>query len=101
MFAVIYLFDVKPNQEEKFEKSWSDLTKLIYKFEKGLGSRLHRQNERKYIAYAQWPNKSTWLNSGENLPDESKVIRQIMRDSCEKIETLYELEVVNDLLIKV
>ena len=101
MFAVIYSFEVKPKQEEIFEKSWSELTKLIYKFEKGLGSRLHRQNELKYIAYAQWPDKNTWLNSGKNLPSESKEIKKSMKDSCEKIETLFELEVVKDLLIKV
>ncbi len=98
MFTVIYSFKVKPNQEKRFEKAWRDLTLLIYEYEGSLGSRLHKQNVYNYIAYAQWPDRRTWLNSGSMLPQQSKEIRQIMKVSCDKIETLFELEVIDDLL---
>lgn len=99
MFTVIYSFKVKPGEEQDFEKAWRDLTVLIYKYEGSLGSRLHKQNEINYIGYAQWPDKITWVNSGSKMPQMSKDIRKKMRESCEEIETLFELEVIDDLLI--
>ena len=100
MFTVIYSFNVKPNHIESFEKAWRDMTILIIEYEGSLGSRLHKQNELNYIAYAQWPSKSTWVNSGSKLPEISKEIRNIMKESCDKIDTLFELEIVEDLLKK-
>ena len=67
-------------------------------YEGGLGSRLHKQNNNQYIAYAQWPDKLTWENAGNNLPEKSKSIRQSMREACQLIETLYKLDVVDELL---
>ena len=98
MFTVIYSFKVKPNLEEKFILSWEGLTKLIYEFEGSLGSRLHKVGELDYIAYAQWPSKETWKNAGSNLPESAGFFRSEMKNSCEKIETSHEMEVVSDLL---
>jgi len=100
MFIVIYSFKVKPDQAKNFEKAWRDLTTLIFDYEGSLGSRLHKQDELNYIAYAQWSDKSTWRTSGNKLPPISKDIEKIMKESCEKIETLFKLEVVEDLLKK-
>lgn len=98
MFTVIYSFKVKINQEEKFIQGWKGLTKLIYEFEGSLGSRLHKVGELDYIAYAQWPLKETWKNAGSNLPESAAFFRSEMKNACEKIETLHEMEVVSDLL---
>jgi heme-degrading monooxygenase HmoA len=98
MFAVIYSFKVKPGQAKSFEKAWENLTHLIYEFEGSLGSRLHKKDDLHYIAYAQWPDKSTWQNSGAKLPESSADIRKAMKDACEHIETLYELDMITDLL---
>lgn len=99
MHIVLYSFHVKPNQESNFVKAWKDLTNLIYKHEGSLGSRLHMQKAGQYIAYAQWPDESTFKASGKNLPkQEADSARTLMRASCEKIEILQELEVVEDLL---
>ena len=57
MFSVIYKFEIKPDRKDSFEKSWKDLTHLIYDYAGSLGSRLHKKDECNYIAYAQWPNK--------------------------------------------
>jgi len=92
MFCVIYSFDVKPNLVGQFEKSWSDLTELIYKYEGSLGSRLHKVDENQYIAYAQWPSRETWIGSGNQLPESAKAISAAMKAACVKMETLYELE---------
>ena len=50
-----------------------------------------------YIAYAQWPNKLTFDNSGNNLPEEASYYRNRMRSSCEKVVVLEKLEVIADL----
>lgn len=98
MFTVIYSFKIKINKEVTFEKAWGELTTLIYEYEGSLGSRLHKKSDKHYIAYAQWPDKETWENSGGNLPKESLAVRERMKNSCEEIEVLYKLEVVEDLL---
>ena len=98
MFAVIYKFTVKEGQDENFIHSWEELTKLIRKYEGSYGSRLHRISAERYLAYALWPNRETWKNSGKKLPAESAAIRNVMRESCVEIDTEYELNVVSDLL---
>lgn len=98
MFCVVYSFQVKPNLNDQFIKAWHDLTNIIYNNAGSLGSRLHRESNNHYVAYAQWPDKESWENASAKLPEESKFISQLMKDSCEKIETLYDLDVIDDLL---
>lgn len=98
MTAVIYKFNVKPGRSEDFIKAWKEMTELIYEFENSLGSRLHKQDEELYIAYAQWPDIGTWKNAGDRLPDGASELRKKMKESCSTIETLHCLEVVEDLL---
>ncbi|WP_406685361.1 antibiotic biosynthesis monooxygenase [Seonamhaeicola sp. MEBiC1930] len=98
MYIVVYAFRVKPNQERTFIESWRALTKLIYKNEGSLGSRLHKKETLQYIAYAQWPSEIVFEESGGNLPDEANQYRDVMRASCEEIKVLEKLEVVEDLL---
>ncbi|MEZ4805581.1 MAG: antibiotic biosynthesis monooxygenase [Bacteroidia bacterium] len=98
MFVVIYSFQVKPDYTAQFEKAWQALTVLIYEHEGSMGSRLHKKDACHYIAYAQWPNRETWKNSGTKLPSEANQIREEMKLACTKIETLHELELIDDLL---
>ena len=72
MFIAIYSFKVKEGFEMEFKGSWRGLTQLIYQHEGSLGSRLHMSNDGEYIAYAQWPDQSTFEKAGDNLPDEVK-----------------------------
>lgn len=98
MFCVIYSFQVKKGLTDQFQKGWTGLTELIYQFEGSLGSRLHQESDLYFIAYAQWPSKEIWSNSGQKLPEEANGFRKLMRDSCVEIKTLHELEMVDDLL---
>lgn len=98
MFAVIYHFEVIPGEEGSFIEGWKGLTQSIYQFEGSLGSRLHKKNEGNYIAYAQWPNRKSWEESGNNLPPEAAVFRKKMKDACRSIKTEHELEMIEDLL---
>lgn len=98
MFVAIYRFEVKQGKEDVFIKAWHDLTELIYKYEGSLGSRLHKDDNGIYIAYAQWPDRKTWENAGNKLPEKANNIRNTMRIACNTIETVYELDCVDDLL---
>ena len=98
MIAIIIKFKVKPNQEKVFKENWKKLTQFIYKYENSLGSRLHKEDDLNFIAYAQWPDKKTLNNNDSKLPKEAIEVRQRMRDACEKIEKLFELELTEDLL---
>ena len=52
MYIVIYEFKVKENCDHKFIDSWKTLTNLIQKYEGSLGSRLDKQKDLHYLAYA-------------------------------------------------
>ncbi len=98
MFVVIYSFKTLPDKESEFVHSWKELTKLIYQFENSFGSRLHKKEEGHYIAYAQWPDRETWANSGNNLPKIAARFRNQMKDACSEMITQHELELMSDLL---
>ncbi|WP_298532379.1 antibiotic biosynthesis monooxygenase [uncultured Algibacter sp.] len=98
MYVVLYSFELKPNQEENFINGWKGLTALIYKHEGSLGSRLHKKKPLEFMAYAQWPSKDKFENSGDNLPEKANEYRDLMRSSCNKIEVVSKSEVVEDLL---
>jgi len=98
-FSVIYAFHIKEEKEAQFIQAWKELTALIKNHEGGQGSRLHRKNKTEFLAYAQWPDRQTWEHSGAKMPEDAQAHRNVMQEACEKIEALYELEVVEDLLI--
>lgn len=98
MFTVIYSFEIKELKTNQFELAWHELTQLIYKHENSLGSRLHKSSDLQYIAYACWPDKATWENSGKNMPEEADIHRSEMREACSEIKTIFQLNLVDDLL---
>ena len=98
MYIVLYSFKLKPNKTLDFIKGWEGLTTLIYQYEGSLGSRLHKKDTLDYIAYAQWPSKDIFDNSGKNLPEKANEYRDLMRSSCEEIEIISKAEMVKDLL---
>ena len=100
MFAVIYTFEVHPDKDAIFIESWKNLTQLIYQYEGSLGSRLHKKNNEQYIAYAQWPDRKTWENSGSKLPEEANEYRKKMKEACVSISTQHELQMIEDLLAR-
>lgn len=98
MFTVIYSFHVLEGKEPVFEKAWHELTEMLYQYEGSMGSRLHIETAQRYIGYAQWPDRETWKNAGSKLPESASDIRQILRESCAYVTTLFELELKDDLL---
>ncbi len=98
MFCVVYSFHVKKGFETSFESSWNKLTEMICTHANSNGSRLHKSKGNEYIAYASWPDKKTWKEGFSKLPKESEVFSEKMKDCCTNIQTVYELDMLNDLL---
>lgn len=95
---VVYGATVHVEKQVEYRKGWKGLTELIHKYEGSLGSRLHKVSDEFYLAYAQWPSKEVFKNAGVNMPVKADKYRALMNEGCEKFETLYEMELISDLL---
>lgn len=63
MFAVIYQWKVAPGDEQAFLEAWEALTHRLRDERGALGSRLHRSDDGRFVAYAQWPDRQAWEDS--------------------------------------
>jgi heme-degrading monooxygenase HmoA len=97
MFAVLYRWRVKPELEQQFVDSWSEITaKYRDSFEGARGSRLHRGSDGFWYAYAQWKSDEHRQNAFKNRPDlpaRARLLEAIEEDFPE-----IRLEIVSDLL---
>jgi len=103
MFIAIYEFKVKAGKEEEFEKSWAAVTDAIAKHRGGLGSRLHKtEQKRVYVAYAQWPSREKYFDESgvKKFSAEENYEREKMKAATEYIKTIYLMDVVDDRLVK-
>ena len=98
-FVAIYTFKVKKGKEKQIIEGWKGVTKLIYQYEGSLGSRLHKVNNNMYVAYAIWPSKNKWEHAGDLLPDSVNKYKDMMKSSCHESKTLFELNMVEDLIM--
>ena len=98
MFIVIYRFSVKAKKHDQFKKAWKEMTKLILNYSGSYGSRLHKENDSTFIAYAQWPDEISWKMGFDKLPKQADIFSKQMQNSCDKIETIHKMTVVEDLL---
>ncbi|HEY9789269.1 MAG TPA: antibiotic biosynthesis monooxygenase [Candidatus Obscuribacterales bacterium] len=95
MFVAVYSFKLKPNMEEQFQQAWAERTKEIIKASGSFGSRLHRNEDGTFVAYAQWPSRKAW----ENAAPSETAARDRMREATLSSETVFCLEVLEDLLV--
>ena len=101
MFIVMFEFVVKSGYEEQFLSAWPKTTQGIYLFKGSLGSRLHRNKNGAFIAYAQWPDEETYRRASDiEMSSEYEAQRQLMRESLNLSSTrvLYEMDVEIDYL---
>ena len=88
---------MKSGQESEFCEVWHALTIMIREHQGSLGSRLHVAGPNKFIAYAQWPSRTAW-KAPSRMPPMGKDLSLRLKECCESIEVLHELDVVDDLL---
>lgn len=60
MFVAAYWWKVHPGKEEQFRAAWRRGTELIRARYGSLGSRLHRDDQGRFIGVAEWPDRATW-----------------------------------------
>ena len=77
--------------------AWSQVTRLIHDQCGSHGSCLHSLGENQFIAYARWPSREV-LEAADFEGEPLLAARTAMRAACTEVETLHQLEVVEDLL---
>jgi hypothetical protein len=96
MFTVIYCWRVKEDCQEKFREGWRRATEAIYQNYNSLGSRLHKCEDGRWMAYAQWPSKEAWQMMRDNLTMDTEAFA-MMRDSTEGATEITCMTLTDDL----
>lgn len=97
MFAVIYRWRIKPEFENQFIESWSEITEYLMKNFGALGSRLHRGSDGLWYAYAQWKSSEDRDFAFQNMPEIPA--REKMKQAIEESFPEIKLEIIADFLI--
>jgi len=97
MFVVLYSWRIKPDLEQRFIDSWSEITQYFIDNFDSLGSRLHRGSNGIWYAYAQW--KSAEQRENASIDASCLTVRNLMRDSIEESFPEVRLEIEKDYLI--
>ena len=97
-FAVIYRWRLRRGMEKQFCAAWAETTEKIMEERHGLGSRLHRDDDGYWVAYAQWPSRQAWEQSRELGPADPR-LSALMADAVEESLAPVELEPVMDMLV--
>jgi quinol monooxygenase YgiN len=95
MFVAVYLFRVKPGMEEQFRQAWAERTREIIKESGSLGSRLHRNEDGAFVAYAQWSSRKAWQDASTS----ETIARQQMRQATLSSETVFCLDLLENLFV--
>ena len=97
MFAVIYRWRIVPGGEAAFREAWEQVTHRLRDERGGLGSRLHRDAEGRFVAYAQWPDRASWEASRSAGPVDAELAARLESVVAGRDEPM-PLELERDLL---
>lgn len=101
MFVAAYWWKVHPGKEDQFRVAWRRGTQLIQQKYGSLGSRLHQEEDGRFIGVAEWPDKATWQKAYDakmvyDEPETRKAFVEAIADVPD--EPLLLMEVTDDLL---
>ena len=60
MFVAVYWWRVKPGRRTSSAKPGAAETEAITALYGSHGSRLHRERDGRFVAYAEWPDEESW-----------------------------------------
>lgn len=105
MYVVVYGWHVKPGKEDQFRDAWRRGTRAIARIYGGLGSRLHRERDGRFIGVAEWPDRATWQRAFEarmvyDDPEARALFLDALADDGAVPEPLLCMEVTDDLLAR-
>lgn len=105
MFAVIYRFKLKPEQESEYRSLWNTCVQYFKKHSGAIGSTLHKDHEGNFIAYSRWPSREmrdlAWPgenNPDRSLPEEIKHVIERMQEIAKDNESIDPKEITLDIL---
>ena len=101
MFVAAYWWKVHLGKEEQFRAAWRRGTELIRQRYGSLGSRLHRDEEGRFIGVAEWPDRATWQRAfdAKMVYDEPETRAAFLDAIAEAADApLLLMEVTDDLL---
>lgn len=101
MFVAAYWWKVHPGKEDQFRAAWRRGTALIQAKYGSLGSRLHRDDQGRFIGIAEWPDRATWQSAFDakmayDEPETRAAFVDAIADTAH--EPLLLMEVTDDLL---
>ncbi|MCG3169546.1 MAG: hypothetical protein CALGDGBN_01066 [Pseudomonadales bacterium] len=105
MFVAVYCWRVKPGREEQFREAWRTGTRAIVRIYGGLGSRLHRERDGRFVAIAEWPDEATWQRAIEarmaydDPPTRARFL-DALEDAAAGTVPVFTMEVTDDLLAR-
>ena len=90
MFAVIYRFKLKPDQESKYIENWNKVASYFIEKRGAIGSCLHKSDDNLWVAYSRWPNKVTRDKSwpGDDVPNDELPI--YVRTAIQQMQAIKE-----------
>lgn len=105
MFVAVYWWRVKPGKEDQFREAWRRGTREIARIHGGLGSRLHREVDGRFVAIAEWPDRATWQRAFDaRMVYEDKEARAMFVDAIAETppgnKPVFTMEVSDDLLTR-
>jgi quinol monooxygenase YgiN len=104
MFVAVYRWRVKPGREAEFRAAWVAVAEATFRAYGSLGSRLHRDADGAWVAYAQWPSREAWEAAWKKGEPADPAATATMRDCVEAESTgeqyspTMSLEVTDDML---
>ena len=103
MFVAVYWWRLKPGKEEQFRAAWRRGTNLIAARYGGLGSRLHKTLDGRFVGIAEWPDEATWRAAFDaKMVYDEPATREAFVDAIEDAATepLLLMDVTDDLLVR-
>jgi len=105
MFVAVYWWRVKPGKEQQFRDAWRRGTRAIARIYGGLGSRLHRERDGRFVAIAEWPDYETWKRAFDaKMVYDDPATRAQFVDAVAEVPPnnapVFTMEVTDDLLVR-
>ena len=94
--AVLYVFEVLPDQASEFESAWEAVTVAIKEQCGSGGSRLYKSDSWTYWAHALWPSREAMQSASLEGAEQLLANRQRMVEACSNIEAIGEGDLVAD-----
>ncbi|HEY4114357.1 MAG TPA: antibiotic biosynthesis monooxygenase family protein [Rhizomicrobium sp.] len=103
MFIAVYWWRVHPGKEEQFRSAWRRGTELIRRRFGGLGSRLHRAADGRFVAYAQWADRAAWQRAVDahfdyGEPETARLFTDAIAETTPDRRPALMMDVTDDLL---